>query len=566
MPLIACRTAAQRIRIYTIDFPDPYTINYDNKEFDTLNSSVSFAYRIDGNFQTLSTKGVGRSDPYGILYVPDLSSDGCKSEEQKHVAANATRLANLPQDKDYALIAIAPWFSAQCTLEYFAAARKEPTKGIFVYQPGRGNDQPPVLNDPSWSLNDGGSWQSANTFPTYALSSMTGDIIMNQLTLYSGNVSSVPHGDDLAQELDPSDYVRLWASVATDQGAQLPSLWVFLVIVLAILIVAVCGTSVAMHFIQRRRRNNLHRRVLAGEVNLETLGVKRLNVSKQILDKLPVYTYTANTVTDHEKAIPQNPLPTVDLASSSIDAETGNKTSSLVRHASAPTAVGTLASSLNQPTCAICLDDFESNMTQVRELPCRHIFHPDCIDTFLLRNSSLCPLCKQSVLPPGACPVKITNMMVRRERHISRMRARGTHSANGQPSTSPTLSQPHTAPSGPIGSLGRRIGGAMAGRRIFSAPERMRSRPADIEMANNGTAPTTTSTPAVPDLPSGEAPAPTATHTTQDCSPTQNRREWARQRALQMLGTRHAPGSDVDEVDTRPKWRRTLNKAFPGFR
>jgi hypothetical protein len=477
------------------------------------------------------------------------------------VSANATRLANLPSGKDYALIAVAPWFSAQCMLEYFAAARQAPTKGIYVYQLGQGDDEPPVLNDPSWSLNDGGGWQRANTFPTYALSTTTGEIIMDQLALYSGNLTTVPHGDELAQELDKTDYVRLWSTVGTANGAQLPSLWVFLVIVLAILIVAVSSTSIAMHIIQRRRRNDLRRRVLEGEVDLEALGVKRLNVSQQTLDKLPIYTYVASPAENQEKSVPEAPPPAANAPSSSADAETGVKASPLVRHSSAPT-VPTIAvpttSSLNQPTCPICLDDFESNETQVRELPCRHIFHPDCIDTFLLRNSSLCPMCKQSVLPPGACPVNITNMMVRRERHISRMRAR---TANGQGSTIATSSQPHTAPSGYLGSIGNRIGGAMAGRRIFSAPERTQPRPSDIEMANSTPAPST-----VPPPSTDAASVPAPTQNVQDCTPTQNRREWARQRALQMLGNRHAPPSDVEEADTRPKWRKTLNKVFPGFR
>ena len=78
----------------------------------------------------------------------------------------------------------------------------------------------------------------------------------------------------------------------------------------------------------------------------------------------------------------------------------------------------------SQTTCSICLDDFMHDETTVRELPCNHIFHPECIDPFLLNNSSLCPLCKKSVLPPGYCPVQVTNIMVRRERLLRRTRQR----------------------------------------------------------------------------------------------------------------------------------------------
>ncbi|KAL5120451.1 hypothetical protein ACEQ8H_001741 [Pleosporales sp. CAS-2024a] len=528
---------AQRIAIYTIDFPDPDTIGYDNDKFTTLNASLAFASHLNDHFQTLSTKGGDGDDPYGLLYVPSLRSDACTSEEQRHVPANATRLANLPADKNYALIALAPWFSAPCMLEYFAAARQSPTKAVLVYQPAQGDAQPPMLNDASWSLDDGGSWQRANTFPTYALSTATGETIMAQLALYSGDLADAPNGSQLAQTLAPTDYVRLWATVTTAQSSQIPSLWVFLIIVLAILIIAVSGTSAAMHVLQRRRRNHLRRRVLSGEVDLEALGVKRLSVSQQTLDKLPIYTYTAATAGDGEKPPLQPPPTAAHAPSSSTDGHGAANTSPLVQHATAPMATSTSTSTWSQPTCAICLDDFASNETRVRELPCRHIFHPDCIDTFLLRNSSLCPMCKQSVLPPGACPVKITNMMVRRERHIRRLRARASHAGNEQSDSASAAAESHTL----FASLGRRIEGAVVGRHNLSASDGSESRRTDIEMADSDTI----------------SPIPAT---------TPNRREWARQRALQMLGSRYAPANDEDETDSTPRWRQRLYKVFPGFR
>lgn len=76
-----------------------------------------------------------------------------------------------------------------------------------------------------------------------------------------------------------------------------------------------------------------------------------------------------------------------------------------------------------QSLCTICLDNFITGETTIRALQCGHIFHQECIDTFLGNHSSLCPQCKASVLPYGYCPTKITNTMVRRERHISRLRS-----------------------------------------------------------------------------------------------------------------------------------------------
>ncbi|KAH8728485.1 hypothetical protein GQ44DRAFT_737684 [Phaeosphaeriaceae sp. PMI808] len=557
--------SAQRIGIFTIAFPDPYAINYDNNKFTTINDSLSFQYRIFNNIQTLSTKGIDTSsDPYGILYVPDLHTDSCIEEERKHILPNVTRLANLPASKNYALIAVAPWYSPQCMIEYFTAARKAPTKALLVYQPGQSDTKPPVLNDPSWNLEDGGSWQRANTFPTYALTSITGANIMTQLARYSGNVTSIPHAEELDDILEPSDYVRLWATVATESGPRLPSLWVFLVIVLSILIVAVTGTSIAMHILQRKRRNDLRRRVIAGEVDLEALGVKRLNVSQHTLDKLPIYAYTSVPTEDSEKSQTQSPPPVLSVSSGSVHSETGVKSSQLVPMTSS-------SASWSQPTCPICLDDFEPNKTKVRELPCRHIFHPDCIDTFLLRNSSLCPMCKQSVLPVGACPVTITNIMVRRERHILRMRARSGQTANAQPNTTTSSlgaqpDQSNNPPPGGFGAVARRIGGAISGRRIFNTPASAPTRPLDIEMANNNASQHPVTGATAQNTSRNASPGPAAHSGTQECAPSQNRREWARQRALNLLGNRQAPATEAEEVESTPRWRRILNKVFPGFR
>ncbi|KAF2638442.1 hypothetical protein P280DRAFT_471531 [Massarina eburnea CBS 473.64] len=545
--------SAQSINIVTIDFPDP-RIDVDNDHFSTLPLNESFQYPIRSNIQTLTSKKVERgNDPYGLLFVPDLSSDACREEESAHISSNVTRLVDLPSAAtEYALIAFAPWFNASCMTQYFEAARRSHLKAFVVYQPGDSNDMPPVMNDASWLLNDGGSWMTANQFPTYALSSSAGSVVAQQLSVYSGNITSLQGGDSILRS-DPSfratDYVRLWATVNTDPGSQLPSLWIFLLIVLALLILAFSTTSVAMHLVQRRRRNALRQRVVNGEVDLEALGVSRLSVPRDFLEKLPLYTYPAAPATVAEG---QNlPSPTV---------ENGPQ---LTRTNSAPTVVPVPHSSgtFSQTTCSICLDDFEPNVSQVRELPCQHIYHADCIDTFLISNSSLCPLCKKSVLPIGYCPKTITNIMVRRERLIRRTRGReqATHTVTEQ--------EAPTRPPGAFGSLGSRVRGAgAAGRRIFSAPERSQSRAPDIEM-NAGVSPNPRPPIATPQHPPTSEITPAPEQSAENCQPPSNpnRREWARQRAMTLVGNRNVPNASEEE-HAGPRWKRGLRKVFPGFR
>ena len=45
----------------------------------------------------------------------------------------------------------------------------------------------------------------------------------------------------------------------------------------------------------------------------------------------------------------------------------------------------------NGLACSVCTDDFAKGQ-DVRVLPCKHKFHPECIDPWLLNVSGTCPL------------------------------------------------------------------------------------------------------------------------------------------------------------------------------
>lgn len=254
-------------------------------------------------------------------------------------------------------------------------------------------------------------------------------------------MTEVPNGHLISElpRIDPRDYVRLYSTISTSNNSNLPSLWVFLVIVIGILLVMLAGTSAAMHLIQRARRNSLRRRIQSGEVDLEALGIKRLTIPQELIDKCPLFTYncedektsrkTTNGEPDNAGGDHRDPeeileaddaLQNNEPLVTSVDELDSNRSS--LAHTFLP---------YSQPTCPICLDDFKSGITPIRELPCGHIFHPDCIDSFLSNNSSLCPMCKKSVLPQGYCLTPITNSIVRRERNLRRLRSRVTINDEG---------------------------------------------------------------------------------------------------------------------------------------
>ena len=308
-----------------------------------------------------------------------------------YIPSNVTRLSDLPAT-EYLYVAIAPWISARCTLSYLAAAQG--ATAFMFYHPDNGSSTPPPVSDPSWDLGDGGRWKAQNKFPVYAIPGLEGAMIMQELAQYNGNSSNPLIQGILAYEqFDQSDYVRLYTSFGTDGSSDLPQLWAFLLVILAIIIVFIGTLSFSMHFFQRRHRNALRRRVENGEVDLESLGIKRSTpVSQEEIDKLPTYIYTPSSDTPKETTANPNPSSTA-----SPD----------------PLSSQTLYS---QSSCTICLEDFIPNEDKVRSLPCHHIYHPQCIDPHLSTRSSRCPVCMAQVLPRKNEP--ITNAMVRAERRI----------------------------------------------------------------------------------------------------------------------------------------------------
>lgn len=229
---------------------------------------------------------------------------------------------------------------------------------------------------------------------------------MDALVDYSArNVADLPNGAALLSKYpdDPLQKFRVWADVRLDTQRGNPSLWLFLLIVVASLGGVLICLSFFLHWRARHRRARVRRMIISGEISLDVLGIRKATVPKDDIDKMPLYIYVCDT----PGAQPTTPAPDEDhdeYIKDFIDPVTRK-----------PIPEKTFEA-LSQPSCPICLDDYRSHTTVVRTLPCNHIFHPECIDKFLSSNSCLCPMCKSSALPKGYCPPLITNQMVRRVR------------------------------------------------------------------------------------------------------------------------------------------------------
>ncbi|KAH8166803.1 hypothetical protein CIB48_g1442 [Xylaria polymorpha] len=401
--LFAWPSALQAIRNVVLLFSNPTRSNGHTvpstiiRNITALSSQIAYSDNIIENITTLSTNSVSttKGTIQGLLYVPDLSyDDSCFDLSNQYVPENATRQGDLPPT-DYILIALVPWINANCTKSFLAAAALDPLHAMLVYRPDDDDGPPPDAGSDLWDL--GARWKQNNHFPVYAVSSGSGTRMMEQLSLYSGQLSEVPFADEINRTYspNPADYVRVWTQLSVDPESSLLAIWALVLIILAVILSVVGGISILMHYAQNRRRASLRRRVRNGDINLEALGIKRLTVPPDHIQTYPLFTYNYTPPAFSSPNSP-NALKSparVSFESASPSSHNRGKHNDRLDY---------------QPTCLICLDNFESKVTIIRELSCGHIFHPECIDEFLSEMSCLCPLCKASMYPRGHCP-KITN-------------------------------------------------------------------------------------------------------------------------------------------------------------
>ncbi|KAK9368062.1 hypothetical protein V1509DRAFT_94326 [Lipomyces kononenkoae] len=398
----------------------------NNQQVTTVPESMSFRLT-DYNAEIFyeASKDVGL-DVTALLYVPTIADPGnCGSNSLPN---NVTHVSQLPTR--YNNIALAPLTSPNCAQLWMDRAHWDGAQDIIFYGPndngsGSSSRNSTAIPGPEWIGSTSGL-----TYSVYYIDGNLGNQLVNYLSLYSGNMTGVPYGSELVQYFDFRDYVRVAVEVNNPSSKNVPGLWVFLVIALSVLLLAGVSTWFFVHFLQYRNRRQLRQRIANGEVDLEAIGVKRLTVPRAILDKLPVRVYVPAERTNFRESSEEKddpPTQKPEDAGSQIQDKSTNATTgeTLGTDVPSPSTTPLSTGEFSQSTCPICLEDFVANSTMVRELPCLHIYHLECIDAFLEHQSSLCPLCKQSALPRGYIPstLRITNATVRRERRMRREHA-----------------------------------------------------------------------------------------------------------------------------------------------
>ncbi|KAK2742497.1 hypothetical protein FQN57_005388 [Myotisia sp. PD_48] len=565
------------------------------------NSNITYTIDRNDNIETLSTKGQDTGVYNAFLYVPWFG-DSCQSELENIVPPNVTRHFNLPADT-CRTAALIPWVSDSCTRSLLTRATTDRVSAAVIYLPDDSTSKPPPASHHTWRIDGSDAWRFEYEFPVFAIPGASGQELMKTLPQYSEELADLKPDYTLPPDFPSDSWPRLFVTIVMDREENnnaMPSLWVFLLAVLGILIGIVVTSSVTMRLVQRHRRRSLQNRVNAGQVDLEMLGIKRLSVPQHILDDMPQYTYSAD---GHPMALAPTQTPSSDDSQTSASKQAQGTVLSTIRNmvsnvfsrnnatVSQPSAGPSTASrgqgaeaqtlpsgssneepgqlTFSQSTCPICLEDYVPGECIVRELPCRHIFHPGCIDTFLLQNSSLCPVCKLSVLPRGYFPEKITDTMVRQERFARAVQRHRSSRHRDSIQLLPMLRRP--APSYSAAGLDRSESRPQSNIRhsirshfrvsvshpeqphAIASPEANPSRPAEQDVGANDP----------------------------------NRREEMRQRAMAMLGNETlVEDLDRERASARPKCKlyssrcllnpakltsnaiglKIVHKLFPGFR
>lgn len=131
---------------------------------------------------------------------------------------------------------------------------------------------------------------------------------------------------------------------------------------------------------------------------------RRVGLAQAIVDTFPIQKFSRenrakktlpNSDSELGIALPELPRTSTD-AESSIQGSNSLAACSVMDPGSNRTSTLEATSTVSDDQCPICLVEFEVG-DNLRVLPCegQHRFHQSCVDPWLLRVSTSCPLCRK---------------------------------------------------------------------------------------------------------------------------------------------------------------------------
>lgn len=213
---------------------------------------------------------------------------------------------------------------------------------------------------------------------------------------HSTKTFTFPKSNNLIASSDNSqqnlEYEWLQTTIYLDSESSEPNFGLveFSLVLVVVLLTVAFITSVVLHCYfyhvrTRRERDRFNQRDSSGNVaTRELLTRDQLkHLSQDQYGALRSSSTPNATISDNTASSP----PSLDAAVTICNQQS---TGLYQSNTSIYTAV------TSNDTCPICLDEYESTDI-LRILPCSHIYHPQCIDEWLLIKSASCPMCKYNV-------------------------------------------------------------------------------------------------------------------------------------------------------------------------
>eukprot|EP00611_Tribonema_gayanum_P021750 TRINITY_DN4243_c0_g1_i1.p1 TRINITY_DN4243_c0_g1~~TRINITY_DN4243_c0_g1_i1.p1 ORF type:complete len:580 (+),score=90.01 TRINITY_DN4243_c0_g1_i1:127-1740(+) len=254
--------------------------------------------------------------------------------------------------------------------------------------------------DDSTALADEGKWMEytpGNLAVIGARAEHTAQVWRGQLIIYGGLSSEDSEAADVwSLDLSSIDAAQLSAAVDDPQPQLVGQMFSLMHLLFALGLLSLClcvFLSTVRRQMDRRARNALNGSThpTGFAIMLRVPTPRRLGVTDDDLARMPIVLYG------------ETPTPTkpVEKDPAGLQSE---ETDALAADTHPDALQPKQLHSSCDDSCAICLEPYIAQ-DRLRMLPCSHLFHVNCIDSWLRSSSPpACPMCKQRVVPEEAAP------------------------------------------------------------------------------------------------------------------------------------------------------------------